>query len=224
MKRLLKSERGNILLMTAVLLVVLLLFAGVAVDLARAWVAREELQGAVDSAALAGSMSAVRMVEVTVQYGHTYECCFEDSCSSCCATDPPVRLVGTEKKLVDQGGWRRGTCGDKFLGIERRWIEYPSDAKSIANQILDMNWPGLLTPEGGGAKEGSNVTVYDAKSAYGPSVKVDARGNVKTALLNIIGINDLSFKRCGQSATFYDVVVNGWLLGRNDPPQDACKD
>ena len=224
MKKLLKNERGNILLMTAVLLVVLLLFAGVAADLARAWVAREELQGAVDSAALAGSMSAVRNVEITVQYGHLVEKTVDGKTVKSCISEPPVRLVGTEKKFIDQGGWKKGTCGDKLLGIERRWIEYPSDARSIANQILDMNWPGLLAPEGGGAKESSSVTVYDTKSAYGPSVKVNARGNVKTALLNIVGINDLSFKRCGQSATFYDVVVNGWLLGRNDPPQDACKD
>lgn len=223
MRRLFGDERGVALLMTCVIIVALLLLAGVATDLARAWVAREDLQTAVDSAALAGSRSAVRYVKITVGYGHCNECCNDEGkCHCCCECDPPTTLTGTEKHLIEEGGWRRGTCCDRFLGIEDRWIEYPSGTYGTANTILDNNWPKLMTPDGGGNKVWSDVSVYDSDSSYGPSTKVRALGSVKAALLKLAGIQEVPSYRCGQSATFYDVIRNGWLLGRNNPPQDAC--
>ena len=78
MAKLLRDQHGVILLLTCLILVCLLLLAGVGVDLARAWVAREDLQTAVDAAALAGSRSAERYVKITVGYGHCNTCCDEE--------------------------------------------------------------------------------------------------------------------------------------------------
>lgn len=222
MGRLFRDQRGVALLITCIVIVVLLLLAGVATDLSRVWTAREDLQTAVDSAALAGSRSAVRYVKITVGYGHCNTCCSLDGCWCCCECDPPVTLTGTEKHLIEEGGWRRGTCCDRFLGIEKRWIEYPSETIDNSNTILDLNWPKLMTPDGGGDKNRSEVTVYDGYDPHSPSVKVEAFGNIKTALLKLAGIKEVLSHRCGQSTTFYDVIRNGWFTGRNNPPQNDC--
>jgi len=219
-----RDQRGVALLITCIVIVVLLLLAGAATDLARAWTAREDLQTAVDSAALAGSRSAVRHVTITVGYGHCNTCCDEDKCWCCCECDPPQTLTGTEKHLIEEGGWKRGTCCDRFLGIEKRGIEYPPETVDNSNTVLDLNWPKLMTPDGGGNKNQSDVTVYDdfRYSPYGPSVRVTALGNIKTALLKLAGIKEVPSHRCGQSTSFYDVIRNGWFTGKNNPPDNAC--
>ena len=214
------GERGAALLMTCLVIAAFLLLAGALTDLARAWVAREDLQTAVDAAALAGAAGTegrTRYVEITVGYGHCETCCDEDSCWCCCQCDPPVTLRGTEKYLVEQGGWRRGTCCDRFLGTEERWIRYPADTRQVAEEILNINWPDLLEE-----KKWSDVTVYPDYNPYGPSVRARTQGSLSTVLLKLAGIDEISPVRCGQSGTFYDVVRDGWFLGRNRPPLDAC--
>jgi len=67
---LIRDERGAVMLMTVLLIAVLIGIAGLAADFARLWVAQEEMQGAVDAAALAGSMDANRMVSIDWMTGH----------------------------------------------------------------------------------------------------------------------------------------------------------
>lgn len=220
---LLEDQRGAVLLMTVLLLVFLLLLAGIGADLARVWVAREDLQTAVDSAALAGSLHGVRYVTITVGYGHDATCCGENDCWPCCECDPPVTLTGAEKDLVEKGGWRRGTCCDRFLGTEERWMQYPGGTESVARTMLDANWPELMTPAGGGKMVGSPDIQTHESGRYAPSVVARARGSINTVLLKIVGIDTIEFERCGQAGTFYDVITGGWALGKNGAPGDACK-
>jgi hypothetical protein len=222
--KLLHDQRGVVLLMTCLVLVAILLLAGIGTDLARAWVAREDLQTAADAAALAGSRSGERYVKITVRYGHCNYCCNKDGeCSCCCECEWPETLTGKEKYLIDNGGWRKGTCCDSFLGIEDRWIEYPAETYDIADSILGSNWPQLMQSGGGGEEVSSDITIYDRQDPFGPSARVRASGAIKTTLLKLAGIEEISTNRCGQAATFYEIVSGGWLQGRNAPPQDACQ-
>jgi hypothetical protein len=219
----LKDERGTIMVQMCVVMTVLWLFAGLAVDIARAWVAREELKTAVEAASLAGALNGEKHVELTVRRAHQECSVDEDGRTHCrCVTDGIITVRGTEEELIDEKGWRRSSC-DKLLGYENRWIEYPSDTKSLTETVLDLNWPGLMSAGGGGTRGSSTVDVYGSSSEYGPSVVVEADGAVKTTFLNIIGIEDIPLVRKWQSITFYDVIQNGWSLGRNTLPEDATE-
>ncbi|NPV89591.1 MAG: Tad domain-containing protein [Firmicutes bacterium] len=222
-KHLAEDEQGNIVLMTCLVIVILMLFAALGTDFARAWVAREDMQTAVESAALAGSKNSVRYVDVRVLPGHEVCCPGMPTCGSCCEMeDRSVTRRGTERKMIIENGWRHNRC-DKFKGITNRRIEYSADTQSVVQNILDLNWPKLMTPEGGGEQLSSSIEVFNSKDkTYGPSVVVKAEGDIKTTLLKLIGINEISAKQCSQSTTFYDVISGGWLRGRNDPPKDVC--
>ena len=222
---LLADKRGTVLFLTVMLLSVILILAGVGVDLARVWVAREEAQTAVDAAALAGATAAVRYVTVSVRPGHCETCCSDDGkCRCCCVSDPITDRTGTESYMIEQGGWRRSRC-DSFLGIRHRWLEYPSDTGRIARQIMDINYPGLLRPEGGGEPVAREVEVYSREGdRYYPSVMAGIRGNIRTAFLNIVGIAALPVDNCGQATSFYQVLKEGIVYGRNRAPADACKE
>ncbi len=219
------DERGTVLFLTVMLLSILLILAGVGVDLARVWVAREQAQTAVDAAALAGAGAAVRYVTVSVRPGHCETCCSDDGrCRCCCVSDPVTDRTGTEKYMIEQGGWRRSRC-DSFLGIRHRWLEYPSDTGRIARQMINLNYPGLLGPGGGGEPVSQTVKVFNREGdRYYPSVMAGIRGNVGTAFLNIAGIDDLPVDNCGQAASFYQVLREGMVYGRNGAPADACRE
>lgn len=218
---LVSDERGYALLFTVLTVSVLLLFAGLATDFARLWVAREDLRTAVDAAALAGSLEAQRYVTITVQDGYCETCCDEDSCWCCCVCNPSYSITGTERRLIDQGGWRRGTCCDGFYGIQRRWIEYPSSTGTVALQTLDMNWPRFMRPEAGGAMTSREVNWFQS-GPRSPSVQVRASGTMDTTFLKIANIESLATAKCGQAATFYERIEGGYRLGRNPAPADAC--
>jgi len=108
------------------------------------------------------------------------------------------------------------------LGIQRRWIEYPASTKTVARETLNANWPRFMRPEAGGARTSENVEVFQS-GPNAPSVRVRAAGEMDTTLLKVAGIESLAAAKCGQSATFYHVVENGWTQGRNAPPADACR-
>lgn len=213
-----RDERGFALLFTVLTVSVLLLFAGLATDFARLWVAREDLQTAVDAAALAGAGEGQRHVKITVGQGDWVCHTSDDGTVSCsCEPRPSRTMVGTERQLIEQGGWRRHRC-DYFLGIERRWIEYPPSTGTVALQTLDANWPRFLSPEAGGAATNKEVAVYPS----GPQVRVRAAGAMDTTFLKIANIESLATAKCGQALTFYERIVGGWRLGRNPPAADVC--
>lgn len=104
------EERGFALLFTVLVMAGMLMFAGVVTDFARIYIAREDLQTAVHAGALAGSLQGVRYVQITVRDGYCDICCSDDGCSCCCQCNPSYSVTGTEKYLLDENGWRPGTC------------------------------------------------------------------------------------------------------------------
>jgi hypothetical protein len=216
------------LLLAVLFMTVFLLLAGIGADLARWYVAKEQNQTAVDAASLAGSLHGERHVTIKVQYAHKERRCRTDSdghrhCRTVCVSDPPVTLTGNEKPLVDEGGWRRGTCDDDFLGIQERWIEFPNDTESISNTIFDLNTPSQLTPRGGGEIDIPSIKAYDS-GRYAPSVITKSSGSIKTELLHMIGIDEIAVGNCGQASTFYEVINSGKNQGKNGAPEDGCSD
>jgi len=225
--RVIKDERGVMLLMAVIVVAVFLILAGIGADLARWYVANEQNQTAVDAASLAGALHGQRYVTIEVQYGHIEKKCHRDSnghkkCKNVCVSDPPVIKTGDEKSLVEEGGWEKGTCCDKFLGIKERWIEYPNDTNSVAEAVFNYNTPGMLTSRSGGKQTALDINSYDSGS-YAPSVSAKSQGSIKTELLHIIGIDTIGVNNCGQSGTFYNIISGGKDLGRNGAPKNACQ-
>ena len=69
-----------------------------------------------------------------------------------------------------------------------------------------------------------NASYFGGGPSY-PSVVVSATGRMDTTLLKAIpgaNINNLETMRCGQAATFYELIEGGIRSGRNPPPADAC--
>ncbi|KJS10672.1 MAG: hypothetical protein VR67_17470 [Peptococcaceae bacterium BRH_c8a] len=214
------------MLMTVILLVMLLVLAGIGADLARWYVANEQNQTAVDAASLAGALSGERYVTIEVQYAHTEKRCSTRAdgtkrCRTVCISDPPVTRTGKEKTLVDEGGWRRGTCRDRFLGFRERWIEFPGDTESIASAVFSYNRPQLLKSSHGGQLDNTQFNAYD-NGRYAPSVVAQSEGKLDTFLLHLIGIKNLPVGNCGQSSTFYEVISGGVNQSRNGAPENGC--
>jgi uncharacterized membrane protein len=215
------DERGFALLFTVLTISILLLFAGLATDFARLWVTREDLRTAVDAAALAGEREAQRMVRITVGQGEWVCTTGADGTVSCgCEWRPPRVTVGPEAHLIDRGGWQQHRC-DYFLGVERRWIEYPASTEAVAQETLNANWPRFMRPEAGGARTSENIEVFQS-GPNAPSVRVRAAGTMDTTFLKIAGIEKLAVADCGGAATFYERIAGGRKQGLNPPPGDVC--
>ncbi|WP_128739131.1 pilus assembly protein TadG-related protein [Desulfocucumis palustris] len=217
-----KDQRGTVILMAVLLVSILLIMAGVATDLARAWVAREDLQAAIEAASLAGARNAKRYVTVTVEPGHKECSTDEDGHTSCwCVSEPIVDRSGNEVHMIDEDGWRHNEC-DNYLGIRKRWLEYPNDTAEIMQGVFDVNRPSLLEEDGEITSERIKINDSASDEAY-PSVTVRAGGSVNTFLLKLAGIDELEFNRCSQSASYYDKIVEGKIYGW-ERPEDDCKE
>ena len=210
------DERGAVLLMTVMFLVVVLALAGLVTDFARLHVAREDMYTAVDAAALAGSVpsrtdGAVRYVRIAVQPGWCETCCGDDGCWCCCRRE---QTVVYRSGLEHRRSSLTGTC-DRDLGIMDRWVEYSGQTSKTVREVLDANWPSLVKRIG--------QPVITVQSGNSPYVKVETMGDMETGFLRVVGIEKLEAKRCSQAATFYERVIRGVYQGRNPPPVDACQ-
>ncbi|GBF33865.1 hypothetical protein DCCM_2976 [Desulfocucumis palustris] len=108
------------------------------------------------------------------------------------------------------------------MGIKERWLEYPSDTDEVVRGVFDVNRPSLLEEDGEITSE--RITINDSSSdkAY-PSVTVRADGRIDTFFLKLVGIDDLEFNRCSQSASYFDKIMEGKIYGWKRPEND-CED
>ena len=139
----LKDQRGNILILGVFLILVIsILFAGT-VEFGRIMIVREQLQTAADSAALAGAGSGThRYVKINVitDRGQYTSCCGKD-CSPCCHGCSTVRIngiVGNEKELIDQDGWRSFCVPPCDCGGDDCWFELVN--RDLMYDTHSMGW------------------------------------------------------------------------------------
>jgi hypothetical protein len=204
--RLKEQERGAVMVMAAVSLTILLLFAGLALDFGRAHLLRAQLQTAVDAAALAGALQVQPMAEIAVdRWKATESSCWDPTsernypCLSWESTSP-ARATGRQFDLFHQGGWRSAIaaqcswpyrCGNTYR-IVREWLILPPSTQSVTEQAFYMNatWPpGPL-----------GAAVHDLHVATNPTtaeVTATATLSTPTSFLKLVGISQLQFTRTG---------------------------
>lgn len=161
LRRVTSDQRGAILvIMTAAVLLFTLLFAGLA-EYGRVLIVREQLQTAADAASLGASISGVHRwvrITVTTDRGEEEHCTSDGNGGTTCTCDPcgetSVTVVGDERRLLDEGGWRDFvmpycSCGggDEWFEIRDRWVTYdvtsaswgtdPGEIDRIENEITN---------------------------------------------------------------------------------------
>ncbi|WP_273000620.1 pilus assembly protein TadG-related protein [Hydrogenibacillus schlegelii] len=145
-----ENERGNLLLITAAVIVVLIIaFAGLT-EFGRYLIMREQAQTAADAAALAAATSGTKTwVKIDV-YTYCGASRTKDGCESC-GTRVVRGVIGTERDLIDRGEWIRYTtpqcecsCGglQTWYEIVDRWVEYKrGDQAQAAGRFFQANRP-----------------------------------------------------------------------------------
>lgn len=238
--RLIKSDRGSILPMFAVVVVVLLIVMAVAIDFSRYAVASEKLKTATESAATAGALTGERYVRVRIYNRKYYDsCCHVDSdghCRGCCRPcGEAVIKEGPEDGLIKQNGYKEYCCqgcrNSCKVEILSRWVVYEDNgarARAAAKLFFDLNKPAEMDSESGGEAGITSINVYNKGSALYPSVVVSARGKLKTLMLNFMDkmypgadLSELDSSKCSQGGTFY-YDVNG-QMHRAAPSADGCQ-
>lgn len=239
-KNILEDQKGGILPITAGIIFIFLALVAVVVDFGRYTAAKEKLQTAGDTAALAAAKSVDRYVKLEIDPGSSRECCdCEEGCCTCCIDcGDPIIVVGKEADLIDNGGWQRYCCtcgcrgGPKILD---RWVNYKnnsSDAVDAAEAVFEINKPSEMEEHSGGSSDIGVDTSYLSQnrrnSPMYPSVIVRANGKVRTVLMDILKLINpnanfeyLNASTCSQGRTYYHDVNNGkWQR----PPDNYCEE
>ncbi len=239
-KNILKDQKGGILPITAGVIFIFLALVAIVVDFGRYTAAKEKLQTAGDTAALAAAKSVDRYVKLEIDPGSSRECCdCDDGCCPCCIDcGDPFTVVGKESDLIDNEGWRRYCCSCGCNGepkILDRWVDYKnngSDAIDAAKAVFEINKPSEMEEHAGGSSDISVDTSYLSQSRRNsdlyPSVFVQAHGKVRTLLMDFFKLIDpnadfeyLDASTCSQGRTYYRDVLNGkWQR----PPDSYCEE
>lgn len=205
-KRLRRSERGATLVLTAVAMSALFLFAGLALDFGRAYLLKAQLQTAVDAAALAGALQVIPMAEISISRRKAEETqCWDPVAGtyySCLSWEPASNKVitGTQWELIHQKRWRQAAgaactwpyrCTD--YRVVREWLVLPASTVPTAENTFHQNerWPS------GGALaarvRGLSVSINHDKA----EVTARARMSTPTTFLKLVGMRELTFERKG---------------------------
>ncbi|MDF9409492.1 MAG: hypothetical protein A4E52_00076 [Pelotomaculum sp. PtaB.Bin013] len=228
-KNILSDERGSILPIMAVVIVILIGVSAVAVDYTRRAAASEKLKTAGESAAVAGALSATRYVRLSIDPGSYRTCCGVETCSPCCVDCGDVIIrEGTEKELIENNGYKKYccSCGCGPVKIINRWVEYEgNNAELAAEMFFNANKPKEMSADQGGASSITKITTYqDRKSPYYPSVVVETTGKVKTLFMSFLNtmapgvdFSYLNSKKCSQGLTYYYDLNGKWHRTAEDP-------
>ncbi len=222
------NERGTLLPIMAVFVIVLtLLFAGL-VEFGRFLILKEQTQTASDAAALAASYSGVKRwvnIDVKTDRGETRVCdCDENGCTCWC--EPcgihTKNVTGLERDLIDGGGWKNycvppcscggGSC---WYVIKKRWVEYSQQhSRETAEAFALVNLPDQA--EDVWLSRGSPKIRSDVAS-----VVVYLKSRARSLFPNLFGVFSESYETetCSEAATFYyDPKTGKW----RKVPEDAC--
>lgn len=240
-KNILEDQKGGILPITAGVIFIFLALVAIVVDFGRYTAAKEKLQTAGDTAALAAAKSIDRYVKLEIDPGSSWDCCDDGDggCSPCCVDcGDPIIVVGKEADLIDNEGWRRYCCSCGCNGdpkILDRWVDYKNngrDAIDAAKAVFEINKPSEMEEHAGGSSDIIVNTSYLSQSRRNsdlyPSVFVQAHGKVRTLLMDFLKLIDpnanfeyLDASTCSQGRTYYRDVLNGkWQR----PPDNYCEE
>lgn len=206
LNRLRREESGAVMVIAALSLTTLLLFAGLALDFGRAHLLRAELQTAVDAAALAGALQVVEMVSLeSDRWREVEQECYDPTSGKpyICydlVEASPARASGTKSDLVRSGGWRREMrpacqgryiCSDNYR-VVREWLLLPDSTAGVARQTFLRNavWPG---GSGGAEVQGIEIQVDQSRT----EVTATATLRAPTTFLKLAGISYLQIHRTG---------------------------
>lgn len=195
------------MVMAALSLTVLLLFAGLALDFGRAHLLRAQLQTAVDAAALAGALQVVPMVELSIPRWEAEDDTCTDpvthreyTCRHWYATSP-VDLEGPEWNLLNLGGWRSAAgaqCTWPFRcnspRIVREWLVLPPSTAGVAENTFYKNaaWP---VGDFGARVDNLEIAIDPDKA----QVTATAALTTPTSFLKLVGIQELHIARTGSA-------------------------
>ena len=199
-----RRQRGSTLVVTVICWSLFIVCLGLAVDLGRFFVYREQLRTATDAAALAGAMEVTRMVRVSVprqvwdetktcldEQGQSYDCPGLVSASPFVEEGPEVPLWSQQLYQAHCNTWPY-VC-DTGAQTVTCWLEPKgndwSRPRAVARQVFDQNaiWGN------GARKRGGDISVaYSESTKYRDfTVDVDAGLLFDTSLMGIVGIPTL---------------------------------
>lgn len=235
MRQRLTNERGTILLVMAVLVLILTIFFAGLAEFGRFLILREQTQTASDAAALAASYSGVKKwvnIDVVTDRGEAVVCATDEDGTTICWCEPcgieRVSVSGLERDLIDGGGWRnyiRPPCscggGDSWYEIKERWVEYTrSQSQDSAEAFALLNIPDQadnIWLKRLNVHSGQNDPFY-------PSVVAYVNSKMKSLFPGLFGVFPKGYETetCSQGDTFYrDPETNKWIKA---PPEACWKD
>lgn len=202
------GEQGAVMVLAAVTLTLLLLFAGLALDFGRAHLLRAQLQTAVDASSLAGALQVIPYAELEIgRWEAVTDICYDPITKkpySCRSWErvAPARVSGTEWQLLYQNGWRAAAGAqcqwpyrcDGNPQIVREWLVLPPSTVAVAENTFYENatWPG-----GNFAPRITELAVtIEASEAQ---VTTTATITVPTSFLKLVGLRQLTISRTGSA-------------------------
>lgn len=223
------------MLITVCMLIILFFMLGIASDLVRAFLIKEQVQTAVDAASLTGASSAKMYKKVYVYHygpGKQYTCCFENSkggtsCYTCCDCLYEEDYCSTEILGINEYANHGCPTCENEVGVQRTFVRYNLGS---AYSIFDKNIEKISLGDNESISPSifeRNATVYQ----YGPddyynepsdtpSVIATANINLETNFLKVIGKPTLNISCTSQSSSYYQLINNRQYQGRTKIPAE----
>ena len=219
MRQLIKDQKGSILPLFGVVVVLVFMVAAVAVDFGRYVLAAEKLQTATDAASSAAASTAKRYVKLEINRGKYRTTCPKPGGGSrpCCKScNETITVTGREDQLIDRKGYKKYfcSCGKGKVKILDRWVKYEgngTDAIAAAKMFFNINKPKEMSNSQGGESSITSIKAFNSRSdpRY-PSVIVNSEGSIKTLMMDFIeklypenDASSLKSSKCSQGGTFY---------------------
>lgn len=207
------GQRGATLVWVTGAMLVMLLIAGMAIELGRALVERERLKTASEAGVLAGALQAIPWIQVTVPQSR-YDCTTspgpDGKPKQDCQWDyRDIPLRGPEADVVPN--WRSmAGCGDGWTcprapTINCRGVTFPGGTQAVMTDAFERNTRKV-------ADLTSTLGAMSTNDQTG-TTRLSAAGKLKVQLLRLAGLKDVAYiQRSIGKAEVRD--LRGWPVGQ----------
>lgn len=240
----LNKEEGNILIITAFLMLVFVFLLVGLCEFGRVMVIREKTKTAADSAALAQAGSGVeKKIKINIHLDKGWQRDKKGRCNVWLGSQDWTNIEGNEKELINNQGWfinyivpalpRVATCRppDYYYQVVDRNVTYGDSGNNAAYGFYLANAPKGNTITSSQISQIQKHT--DKKDKYAPSVVVKATTTIASLFPSIFS-SDFKALVCSQGVTYYKdakilqgIKFKGSLPKTSlwvKPPADACSD